>query len=147
MMKNDEPNPKVVIGTGARIALITGASGGIGQAVTKKLASQGFATALHFAGNPAKAETLAAEIRAAGSQAISAKANMENAKEIEQLFQKTVEAFGRIDVVVHTAGMMSLFPIASADVEQFDKTIATNLRGTFLVLANAAKHLTSGGRI
>jgi 3-oxoacyl-[acyl-carrier protein] reductase len=130
-----------------RTALITGASGGIGQSIAKKLAGQGFATALHYAGNPGKVEALGADIKATGAQAISARANVENAQEVEQLFQKTIEAFGRIDVVVHTVGIMPLSPIASADLEKFDKAIATNLRGTFLVLANAAKHLTSGGRI
>jgi len=130
-----------------KTALITGASGGIGHSIAKKLAGQGFAIALHYAGNPSKAEALAAEIEAAGSRAILAKADMEDATEVEQLFQKTIKAFGKIDVVVHTAGIMPLFPIDSANLETFDKVISTNLRGTFLVMSLAAKQLPSGGRL
>jgi 3-oxoacyl-[acyl-carrier protein] reductase len=131
----------------SKTALITGASGGIGQSVAKRLASQGFAVALHYAGSPSKAEELAGQIEAAGSRVTVAKADIENATEVEQLFLKTIEEFGKIDVVVHTAGIMPLFPIGTANLETFDKVIGTNLRGTFLVMAHAAKRLPSGGRI
>jgi 3-oxoacyl-[acyl-carrier protein] reductase len=130
-----------------KTALITGASGGIGQSVAKKLASQGFAIVLHYGGNPSKVEALAAEIEAAGSRAILAKADVENATEVELLFQTTTGVFGKVDVVVHTAGIMPLFPIDNADLEAFDKVIGTNLRGTFLVMAHAAKQLPQGGRL
>jgi 3-oxoacyl-[acyl-carrier protein] reductase len=69
------------------------------------------------------------------------------AADVERLFQESLEAFGRPDVVVHCAGIMPLFPIASGDVATFDKVIATNLRGTFLVFAQAAQHVADGGRI
>jgi 3-oxoacyl-[acyl-carrier protein] reductase len=128
-------------------ALITGASGGIGQSVARKLAREGFAMMLHYAGSPDKAMALAAEVEAAGSRAILVQADMVNAAEVEQLFQRARDAFGKIDVVVHAAGIMPLFPIDSANLETFDKVIATNLRGTFLVMAYAAKQLSSGGRI
>jgi 3-oxoacyl-[acyl-carrier protein] reductase len=67
--------------------------------------------------------------------------------DVERLFKQTLEAFGTIDVVVHTAGIMPLLPIAGGDVETFDKVISTNLRGAFVVLAQAAHHVSSGGRI
>jgi 3-oxoacyl-[acyl-carrier protein] reductase len=67
--------------------------------------------------------------------------------EVKQLFDKTLGAYGRIDVVVNNAGVMSLSPIAKGDVEVFDKVIATNLRGTFLIFAQAAQHIADGGRI
>jgi len=67
--------------------------------------------------------------------------------DVERLFKQTLDAFGTIDVVVHSAGIMPLLPIAGGDVEAFDKVIATNLRGTFVVLAQAAQHVSSGGRI
>jgi 3-oxoacyl-[acyl-carrier protein] reductase len=69
------------------------------------------------------------------------------AADVERLFKESMEAFGRPDVVVHCAGIMPLFPIASGDVATFDKVIATNLRGTFLVFAQAAQHVSDGGRI
>jgi 3-oxoacyl-[acyl-carrier protein] reductase len=138
---------KIMVSEIGKTALITGASGGIGQSVAKKLASQGFATVLHYAGNPSKVAVLAEEVEAAGSRAILARADVGNATEVEQLFEKTTEAFGKIDVVVHAAGIMPLFPIDSVNLETFDKVIGTNLRGTFLVMAHAAKQLPHGGRL
>ncbi len=135
--------------TGIQIksAIVTGASGGIGGAVAKRLARDGFAVAVNYAGKAAKAEQAAAEINAGGGQAIAVRADVANAADVERLFKAAIEAFGRIDVVVHCAGIMPLLPIAQGGLEVFDKVIATNLRGTFLVLAQAAKHVPEGGRI
>jgi 3-oxoacyl-[acyl-carrier protein] reductase len=130
-----------------RVAIITGGSGGIGRAVAKRLASDGFAIALHYAGNSAKAEEVRADLASAGASVIVARADVSSTAEVEGLFNATTEAFGRVDVVVHTAGIMPLFPIQSGDVEAFDRVISTNLRGTFLVMAQAARRLPSGGRI
>jgi 3-oxoacyl-[acyl-carrier protein] reductase len=131
----------------AKSATVTGASGGIGRVVAKRLASDGFAITVHYAGNPAKAEAVVAEINDAGGKAIAAQADVAKPAEVENLFKRALEAFGTIDVVVHSAGIMPLLPIAGGDVETFDKVIATNLRGTFLVLGQAAQHVSSGGRI
>jgi 3-oxoacyl-[acyl-carrier protein] reductase len=128
-------------------AIVTGASGGIGRVVTKRLASDGFAVAVHYAGNPAKAETVVTEIKGAGGKAIAVQADVAKPADVETLFKQTLDAFGTVDVVVHTAGIMPLLPISGGDVEIFDKVIATNLRGTFLVLGQAAKHVPAGGRI
>jgi 3-oxoacyl-[acyl-carrier protein] reductase len=130
-----------------RTALITGASGGIGKSVANRLAKDGFDLVAHYAGNPAKAEELVAEVKKAGVNAIAIKADVTAASDVENLFKKSLEEFGRIDVVVHLAGIMPLFPISSGDVESFDKVISTNLRGTFLVLSQAARHLSAGARI
>jgi 3-oxoacyl-[acyl-carrier protein] reductase len=131
----------------SRTALITGATGGIGKAVAKRLARDGFDLAVHFAGNGAQAEELAAEVKQLGSRAITIKADVAIAAEVEALFKRAYEELEHIDAVVHTAGIMPLFPISRGDVETFDKVISTNLRGTFLVLAQAAQRMTSGGRI
>jgi len=128
-------------------AIVTGASGGIGRVVAKRLASDGFAVAVHYAGNPAKAETVVTEIKGAGGKAIAVQADVAKPADVETLFKQTLDAFGTIDVVVHTAGIMPLLPISGGDVETFDKVIMTNLRGTFLVLGQAAKHVPAGGRI
>jgi 3-oxoacyl-[acyl-carrier protein] reductase len=130
-----------------RTALITGASGGIGRAVAKRLAQDGFDLIVHYAGNSAKAEELVAEVMQAGSKAIAIKADVAVSSDVESLFKRSFDEFGHIDAVVHTAGIMPLFPISSGDVESFDKVISTNLRGTFLVLSQAEQHMTSGGRI
>jgi 3-oxoacyl-[acyl-carrier protein] reductase len=133
--------------TSTKSAIVTGASGGIGRVVAKRLASDGFAVAVHYAGNPAKAETVVTEIKGAGGKAIAVQADVAKPADIETLFKQTLDAFGTIDVVVHTAGIMPLLPISGGDVEIFDKVIMTNLRGTFLVLGQAAKHVPAGGRI
>jgi 3-oxoacyl-[acyl-carrier protein] reductase len=128
-------------------AIVTGASGGIGRVVAKRLASDGFAVAVHYAGNPAKAEAVVTEIKGAGGKAIAVQADVAKPADVQTLFKQTLEAFGTIDVVVHTAGIMPLLPISGGDVETFDRVIATNLRGTFLVLGQAAQHVPAGGRI
>src|SRR6266403_2887443 len=128
-------------------AIVTGASGGIGRVVAKRLAKDGFTICLHYAGNPAKAELVVDEINNAGGKAVAVQADVANAEDVERLFKESMEAFGKPDVVIHCAGIMPLFPIASGDVAAFDKVIATNLRGTFLVFAQAAQHVQDGGRI
>jgi len=128
-------------------AIVTGASGGIGRVVAKRLASDGFAVAVHYAGNPAKAEAVVTEIKGAGGKAFAVQADVAKPADVQTLFKHTLEAFGTIDVAVHTAGIMPLLPISGGNVETFDKVIATNLRGTFLVLGQAAQHVPAGGRI
>jgi len=130
-----------------KTAIITGASGGIGRAVAQRLAKDGFAVVVNYAGNAAKAEGVVAEIKANDRRAIAVQADVANAVEVGRLFKKTLDTFGAIDVVVNCAGIMPLSPIAKGDVEVFDRVISTNLRGTFLVLAEAAQHVSAGGRI
>src|SRR5215472_309752 len=130
-----------------KVAIVTGGSGGIGRAVALRLAHSGFAVVVNYAGNAAKAEGVVEEIKSAGGHAIAVQADVADAADVEYLFKKTLETFDRIDVVVNSAGIMPLSPIAKSDVEIFDRVINTNLRGTFLVLAQAAQHVSEGGRI
>jgi 3-oxoacyl-[acyl-carrier protein] reductase len=135
--------------TEKKSTIVTGASRGIGRAVAKRLASDGFAVVVNYAGNATKAEEVVAEIKAGygGRQGIAVQADVANAADVERLFKKAADAFGGINVVVNCAGIMPLSPIAGGDLELFDKVIATNLRGTFLVLGQAAQQIPSGGRI
>jgi 3-oxoacyl-[acyl-carrier protein] reductase len=129
-------------------AIVTGASRGIGREVARRLARDGFAVAVNYAGNAVKAEEVVAEIKkAAGGQAIAVQADVANAADVERLFKESVDTFGGINVVVNAAGIMPLSPIAGGDLELFDKVIATNLRGTFVVLGQAARQVSPGGRI
>jgi 3-oxoacyl-[acyl-carrier protein] reductase len=127
--------------------IVTGSSRGIGRAVARRLASDGFAIAANYAGNATKAEEVVAEIKSAGGQATATQADVANAADVERLFKETIDTFGGVNMVVNCAGIMPLSLIAEADLELFDKVIATNLRGTFLVLRQAARHVSSGGRI
>src|ERR1700741_2671264 len=131
--------------SGTKNAIVTGASGGIGSSIAKRLAKDGFSVVVNYAGKPAPAEAVIADIKAAGGQSIAVQADVANAADVERLFKESLAAFGRPDVVVHCAGIMPLFPIASGDVTTFDKVITTNLRGTFLVFAQAAQHVADGG--
>ncbi|HMF75302.1 MAG TPA: SDR family oxidoreductase [Bryobacteraceae bacterium] len=131
----------------AKIAIVTGASRGIGRAVARRLAQDGFTVIVNYAGNAAKADETVAEIKAAGGQAVAVQGDIANAADMERLFKTTVDSYNKVDVVVNNAGIMPLSPIAKGDVELFDKVIATNLRGAFLVLGQAAQHVSPGGRI
>src|SRR5439155_19338326 len=122
-------------------AIVTGGSGGIGGSIAKRLAKDGFPVVVNYAGKPAPAQAVAADIKALGGQGIAVQADVAIAADVERLFKESIDAFGRPNVVVHCAGIMPLFPIASGDVATFDKVIATNLRGTFLVFAQAAQHV------
>ena len=130
-----------------KTAIVTGASRGIGRTIALRLAADGFGVVVNYAGNAAKAEEVVNEITSAGGRALAVQADVANPEDVKQLFEKTLKAFGQIDVVVNNAGIMPLSPIAKGDVETFDKVIATNLRGTFLVLSQAAQHVAEGGRI
>jgi 3-oxoacyl-[acyl-carrier protein] reductase len=130
-----------------KIAIVTGASRGIGRAVAKRLAQDGFGVAVNYLSNASEAEQAVSEIQRIGGNAIAVKADVANQADVERLFEETMKKFGSVDVVVHNSGIMPLSPIGKNDFDLFDKVISTNLRGAFLVLAQAAEHIASGGRI
>jgi len=128
-------------------AIVTGASRGIGRAVARRLAKDGFAVVVNYVSNAAEADEAVAEIKKNGGEAVAIKADVGNPADVEKLFAETLKGFGSVDVVVNNSGIMALSPIGKGDVEAFDKVIATNLRGTFLVFTQAAQHISTGGRI
>jgi 3-oxoacyl-[acyl-carrier protein] reductase len=134
-------------GVMSKTAIVTGGSGGIGRAVVHRLASDGFAIVVHYSGNAQRAEDVVKEVAVQGGQAIAIAADIGDQKSVEALFTRTKSSFGTIDVVVNTAGIMPLSPIETGDMETFDKVIGTNLRGTFLIMSQAARHVSKGGRI
>jgi 3-oxoacyl-[acyl-carrier protein] reductase len=103
--------------------------------------------AVHYAGNPSRAEELAAEVQRAGSPAITVGGDVADKSAMEAAFDATEAAFGGLDVVVNTAGIMILAPLASFDLADLDRMHRTNIRGTFVVSQLAANRLRSGGAI
>jgi 3-oxoacyl-[acyl-carrier protein] reductase len=130
-----------------KTALVTGATGGIGKAVAQRLARDGFAVVVNYAGSRAAADAVTAEIRAGGGGAMAIQADVSDESQVTSMFSECLSTYGRVDVVVNAAGIMPLSLIAKADLATFDKVIAINLRGTFLVLSQAAQHVAEGGRI
>lgn len=130
-----------------KTAIVTGASGGIGGAIAGRLAADGFSVIAHYSGNSAKADEAVEGIKKAGGKAVAMAADISRPEDVKQLFLKSKEAFGDVNVVVNTAGIMPLSPIAKGDIDAFDKVIATNLRGSYLMMSEAANHVVDGGRI
>ncbi|MDD1787896.1 SDR family oxidoreductase [Burkholderia gladioli] len=130
-----------------RAAIVTGGSRGIGRAIATRLAADGFAVVVNYAGNAAAAQETVGAIVEAGGTAVAVQGDVASEADVARLFDTTIERFGSVDVVVNSAGVMSMAAIDTEQLEAFDRTIATNLRGTFLVLAQAAKRMQRGGRI
>nr|WP_297458858.1 SDR family oxidoreductase [uncultured Halomonas sp.] len=130
-----------------KVALVTGASRGIGRDTAFRLAADGFAVVVNYAGNTALAEQVVADIETQGGRALAVQADIADPASVATLFARTLETFGRLDVVVNNAGILQMAKIATDSLESFDKTLATNLRGSWLVMAKAAETLGEGGRI
>ncbi len=130
-----------------QVAIVTGASGGIGAAIAERLARDGFTVVVNYAGGEAPAEALVRKIEAAGGKAISAQADVADPAAVARMFAAAETAFGGVDVLVNNAGIMKLAPIAQSDDALFDSQIAVNLKGSFNALREAARKLRDGGRI
>jgi 3-oxoacyl-[acyl-carrier protein] reductase len=130
-----------------KVAIVTGASRGIGAAVAERLAAEGHNVVVNFAGNSVAAEVIAAKIEQSGGRAIAVQADVSDASAVANLFDRTEAAFGGVDVLVNNAGVMMLSSIAEAEDKVFDRQVAINLKGVFNGMRQAATRLRSGGRI
>ena len=130
-----------------RVAIVTGASGGIGRAVAVRLAEQGMAVAVHYSGNRDRAQETADQVVAAGGRALIVGGDVADEAAIAALFDQVDAEFGGVDVVVNTAGILLLSPVADLDFDDFDRMHRTNVRGTFVVSQQAARRVRTGGAI
>ncbi|WP_406837710.1 SDR family oxidoreductase [Streptomyces sp. AHU1] len=133
--------------TSPRVAIVTGGSRGIGRESAERLAREGYAVVVNYAGNAAEADKAVAAIAEAGGQAVAFRADVAEEAEVAALFDLAEKTFGGVDVVVHAAGVMTLAPLADLDLDALDRMHRTNIRGTFVVDQQAARRLRTGGAI
>jgi 3-oxoacyl-[acyl-carrier protein] reductase len=130
-----------------RVAIVTGGSGGIGRQSAERLARDGMAVVVNYAGNREPAEDAVAAIVDAGGTAIAISADVAEESDVAALFDASEQTFGGVDVVVNAAGIMLLSPLAELDLDVLDRVIRVNLRGTFVVGREAMRRVRSGGAI
>jgi 3-oxoacyl-[acyl-carrier protein] reductase len=130
-----------------RTAIVTGSSRGIGAAVARRLAKDGFSVVVNYTGNAAEAESVVGDIKQGGGNALSIQADVSDSAAMRRMFDQAAAVSGGVDVLVNNAGIMQLAKISDADDGFFDRHIAINLKGVFNGMREAAKRLRSGGRI
>jgi 3-oxoacyl-[acyl-carrier protein] reductase len=132
-----------------RVAIVTGASRGIGASIARRLAADGIAVVVNYAGRIADAEKVVQEIQAKDGNAVAIRADVSVPAEVSSLFDQTEAAFGGIDIVVNNAGVMQPGLVALVDTDDalFDRLFTINVKGTFNTLRLATKRLRSSGRI
>jgi 3-oxoacyl-[acyl-carrier protein] reductase len=140
MDMNDNP-------TSPRAALVTGATGGMGSAIAARLAADGIAVGIHYGGRRMPAEELSAKIAAGGGHSVVVSGDVADEHAMAEAFEQIERAFGGLDVVVNTAGIMVLAPLEKFDLVELDRMHRTNIRGTFVVSQQAARRVRSGGAI
>lgn len=130
-----------------QVAFIHGGSRGIGAATARRLAREGATVAIGYAASAIAAEALAEEIKAAGGKAIAIKADATDAKALTLAIDSVAEQFGRLDILVNSAGVLFVGPFEEFKLEDFDRTVAVNIRSVFVAAQAAARHMKQGGRI
>src|SRR6195952_495656 len=131
----------------SQVAIVTGASRGIGAEVARRLADDGFAVAINYASSANEADALVAELTAKGAKAVAIKADVSKADDVRALFDATEQQLGKIDVLVNNAGVLATMPLAETSDALYDQTFGINVRGTFNTLREAAARMNEGGRI
>lgn len=134
-------------GSGPRVAIVTGASSGIGAAIAERLGRDGYAVAVNYSGHADGAEQVVQAIAQAGSRAAAIKADVTDPGEVRRLFDEAEAALGPVDVLVNNAGRAIRKPLAEFEDAEFESVIKTNLFGGFYAMREAARRLRDGGRV
>ncbi|MEU1304957.1 SDR family oxidoreductase [Streptomyces shenzhenensis] len=134
-------------GSNPRVAIVTGGSRGIGREVVTRLAADGLAVVVGYAGNKDRAEEAADAVRQAGGRAVAVRADVADENAVTALFDTAEQEFGGVDVVAHVAGKMVLQPLVDFDLAVLDDMHRTNIRGTLVVAQQAARRLRPGGAL
>ncbi len=130
-----------------KIALVTGASRGIGRAIAERLARDGASVVVNYSGSQGEAQKTVDKIKSAGGNAIAIQADVGRVSEIKRLFDESIKHFGKLDILVNNAGVMFMKPISETTEADFDRIFAINVKGTFFACQQAATRLTDNGRI
>ncbi|MFE3116091.1 SDR family oxidoreductase [Streptomyces niveus] len=133
--------------TDRRVVIVTGGSRGIGRESAQRLAADGHAVVVNYAGNQTEAEAAVAAITESGGTAMAFRADVADEVAVSALFDAAEETYGGVDVLVHAAGVMSVTPLVDTELDALDRMHRTNIRGTFVVDQQAARRLRSGGAI
>ena len=136
-----------MVNTSNKVAIVTGASRGIGAAVAERLAKDGFAMIVNYSGDAKPADALVKKIEGSGGHALAVKADVSDPAAVRAMFDQAAATFGGIDVLINNAGIMKLAKLTDSDDALFDQQIAINLKGSFNAMREAAKRLRDGGRI
>jgi 3-oxoacyl-[acyl-carrier protein] reductase len=128
-----------------KVALVTGASKGLGAAIAKELAARGAAVAVNYSGSKDAAEKVVADIKAAGGKAVAIQANLSDAAAAAPLVEKTVKEFGPIDVLVNNAGIYEGSPLEAITAEHFHKQFNLNVLGLLMTTQAAVKNFSPNG--
>ncbi|MFL6672611.1 MAG: SDR family oxidoreductase [Massilia sp.] len=130
-----------------KVAFINGGSRGIGAATARRLAREGATVAISYYSSSAEADALVADIEANGGGAIAIKADSSDARALTLAIDSVAERFGRLDILVNSAGVLLMGPVDQFSIADFDKTVAVNVRSVFVASKAAAAHMGEGGRI
>lgn len=130
-----------------KVAMVTGSSQGIGAEIAKRLALDGFKGVVNYVASADTASKVVDGIKSAGGEAIAVQADVANSTAVKAMFDAAEKAFGGIDVVVNSAGVLKIAKIADFDDQAFDQSTAVNVKGTFNCCREAARRMRNGGRI
>ncbi|MDF2394681.1 MULTISPECIES: 3-oxoacyl-ACP reductase family protein [Pseudomonas] len=130
-----------------KVALIQGGSRGIGAAIVERLAAEGASVAFTYVSSASKAQALQDSIIAKGGKALAIQADSADADALREAVQRTAQTFGRLDILVNNAGVLAMAPLDEFKLEDFDQTLAINIRSVFIATQEAARHMGEGGRI